>query len=80
MNKGRKDISRLKLSIDFVGNSELYEVESENLGYTRSERNMRLLFSIVSFVILFVVKSGIIISLNSIQRWVTQSQNMFGNI
>ena len=42
MNKGRKDISRLKLSIDFVGNSELYEVESENLGYTRSERNMRL--------------------------------------
>ena len=79
-NKGRKDISRLKLSIDVVTNAEPYEVDLENMGYKRSERNMRLLFSIVSFVILVVVELCIRISLNAIQRWVTKNKNMFGNI
>ena len=74
LNKGRKDISRLKLSIDVVGNVEPYEVEWENMGYTRCERNMRLLFSLVSFLILVVVELGIIISLNAIQRWVAKKQ------
>ena len=63
-----------------MGNAEPYEVESENMGYTRCERNMRLLFSIVSFVILVVVELYIRISLNAIQRWVTKNKNMFGNI
>lgn len=40
MKKGRKDISRLRLSIDDVGNVEPNKVEWKNMVYIRCERNI----------------------------------------
>ena len=44
-------------------NIEPYEVERENMGYTRCERNVRLIFSILTFLVLVVVELLIIIGL-----------------
>ena len=62
-NEGVRNMTKLKLSIDVMRNIEPYEVEWENMGYTRCERNVRLLFSIIAFLVLIVVESLIIIGL-----------------
>jgi hypothetical protein len=74
MNEQILKRTKLKLSVDVVSNVEPYEVEWENMGYTRCERNMRLLFSIVAFLVLVAVELGIIILLNLLQNYVAEKE------
>ena len=69
--------TKLKLSVDVVTNIEPYEVEWENMGYSRCERNMRLLFSVIAFFALVAIELGIIIGLNAIQNYTTKRQKNF---
>jgi hypothetical protein len=69
--------TKLKLSLNVATNIEPYEVEWENMGYTRCGRNFRLLFSIIAFLVLVVVELGIIIGLNALQRLITEKQKDF---
>ena len=73
-NERNKKLSKLKLSIDVTSFIEPYEVEWENMGYTRCERNVRLFFSIIAFIVLVIVELGIIIGLNALQRWVAKKK------
>ena len=76
-NERVRNMTKLKLSVDVIGRVEPYEVEWENMGYTRCERNMRLIFSIVCFLILVIIELAIIIGLNAIQRWVAKREKNF---
>ena len=40
------------MSLDVVNDVEPYEVEWENMGFSRGSRNLRLFFSIAAFVVL----------------------------
>ena len=73
-NEGSKNLTKLKLSLDIQADVEPYEVEWENMGYTRCERNVRLFFSIFAFVVLVVVELLIIIGLNSLQRYFSKKE------
>ena len=77
MNEGRKDMSRLKTSLDIVRDVEPFEVQWENMGFSRLERNIRLLISVVAFLILIGVTLGIIILLNYAQRKIVEKQKDF---
>jgi hypothetical protein len=76
-NERNKKLSKLKMSIDVTSFIEPYEVEWENMGYTRCERNVRLFFSMLVFIILVIVELGIIIGLNALQRWVAKKKKEF---
>ena len=52
INAGRKDRNRLKISLEIERNVEPYEVQWENMGFSRGIRNLRLFFSILAFVVL----------------------------
>ena len=76
-NERNKKLSKLKMSIEVTSFIEPYEVEWENMGYTRCERNVRLFFSMLVFIILVIVELGIIIGLNALQRWVAKKKKEF---
>ena len=73
-NEEIRNRTKLKLSVDVMDNIEPYEVEWENMGYTRCERNMRLIFSIIAFLVLVAVELLIIIGLNALQRHLAEKQ------
>ena len=77
MNEGRKNMSRLKISLEIVKDVEPYEVQWENMGYSRCERNIRLFLSVLAFLVLIVVTLGIIILLNWAQRKIVEKQKDF---
>ena len=79
INAGRKDRNRLKISLEIERNVEPYEVQWENMGFSRGIRNLRLFFSILAFVVLIVVTLGIIIALNYLQRKIKEKQKNFWN-
>ena len=71
-NEEIKRRTKLKLSIDIEPNIEPYEVEWENMGCSRCERNFRLLFSIIAFLVLVCAELAIIIGLNAFQRYLAK--------
>ena len=77
ISKETRDRTKLKLSLNVDTNIEPYEVEWENMGYTRCERNFRLLFSIIAFLVLIFVEFWIIFGLNALQRVITENQKDF---
>ena len=77
INEGRKNRNRLKLSLEVIGDVEPYEVEWENMGFSRCERNVRLFLSVLAFVVLIIITLGIIIALNYLQRKVAEKQKNF---
>ena len=77
INEGRRERTRLKISLDVVNDVEPYEVQWENMGFSRGERNLRLFFSILAFVVLLVVTLGVIIALNYLQRKIKEKQKNF---
>ena len=79
INAGRKDRNILKISLEIERNVEPYEVQWENMGFSRGIRNLRLFFSILAFVVLIVVTLGIIIALNYLQRKIKEKQKNFWN-
>ena len=79
INEGRRERTRLKMSLDVVNDVEPYEVEWENMGFSRGSRNLRLFFSIAAFVVLIVITLGIIIALNYLQRKIKEKQKNFWN-
>ena len=77
INEESRNITKLKLSVNVATDIEPYEVEWENMGYTRCERNFRLLFSIIAFIVLVIIELLIIIGLNAFQRWLAKRQKEF---
>ena len=77
INEGRKAQTRLKISLDVVNDVEPYEIQWENMGFSRGERNLRLFFSIFAFIVLIVVTLGVIIALNYLQRKIKEKQKNF---
>ena len=79
INQGRRDRTRLKLSLEVVNDIEPFEVNWENMGFSRCERNLRLFFSILAFIVLIGITLGIIIALNYLQRKIKEKQKDFWN-
>ena len=79
INQGRRDRTRLKLSLQVVNDIEPFEVNWENMGFSRCERNLRLFFSILAFIVLIGITLGIIIALNYLQRKIKEKQKDFWN-
>ena len=79
INEGRKERNRLKISLDVEKDVEPYEVQWENMGFSRGTRNLRLCFSVLAFAVLIVVTLGIIIALNYLQRKIKEKQKNFWN-
>ena len=76
-NEENRRRTKLKLSIDIVPNVEPYEVEWENMGCSRCERNIRLFFSIFAFLALVCVELAIIVGLNALQRYLAKKELNF---
>ena len=79
INEGRKERNRLKISLEVEKDVEPYEVQWENMGFSRGTRNLRLCFSVLAFAVLIVVTLGIIIALNYLQRKIKEKQKNFWN-
>ena len=79
INEGRRDRTRLKLSLEVINDVEPFEVMWENMGFSRCERNFRLFLSILAFIVLIVITLGIIIALNYLQRKIKEKQKDFWN-
>ena len=70
-------LTKLKLSIDVTPHIEPYEVKWENMGYTRTERNIRFFISSFACLVLIIIALGILIGLNRLQRYVAEKQKDF---
>ncbi len=77
VNEEKRKLSKLKLSIEVTGNIEPYEIEWENMGYSRCERNIRFLISTAACLALIIVALGILIGLNRFQRYIAEKQKDF---
>ena len=77
INEGRRERNTLKISLDVEKDIEPYEVEWENMGFSRGKRNLLLLLSILAFVVLIIVTLGVIIALNYLQRKIKEKQKNF---
>jgi hypothetical protein len=77
VNENRKNMSRLKTALEIVADVEPFEVEWENMGFSRFQRNIRLFISVLAFLVLIVVTLGIIIVLNYVQRKIAENQKDF---
>ena len=77
VNENRKNMSRLKTALEIVADVEPFEVEWENMGFSRFQRNIRLFISVLAFLVLIVVTLGIIIVLNYAQRKIAENQKDF---
>ena len=77
VNDSIKNLSYLKMEIDVKKAAEPYEIEWENMGYTRTERNVRkFLSSLISFL-LIAVTFGIIVLINWGQRIISEDEKNF---
>ena len=77
INESTREISRLKLCIEVTGDIEPYEIEWENMGYSRSERNIRFFISTFACLVLIIIALGILIGLNRFQRYLAEKQKDF---
>ena len=77
INEQKRKLSLLKLSIEVTGDIEPYEIEWENMGYSRCERNIRFFISIFAFLVLIIITLGILIGLNRFQRYIAEKQKNF---
>ena len=77
VNEGQKRISFLKMELDVKRADEPYEVEWENMGYTRTERNVRKLISIIASFFLIAVTFAIIVLVNWGQRILSEDEENF---
>ena len=74
--KNRKKTS-LKMKIDVLAASEPYEVNWENMGFSRCERNVRFLISCLASIGLIVIAFFIIAGVNWGQRKLSEKQKDF---
>ena len=74
MNTQQMNMSKLKLCLDITDNVEPYEIEWENMGYSRCSRNFRLLISCIAFIALAVITLLILIGLNALQRYIKKKK------
>ena len=77
INEPTRKLSKLKLRIEVTGDIEPYEIEWENMGYSRSERNLRFFISFFAFLVLIIITLGILIGLNRFQRYIAEKQKDF---
>ena len=77
VNENKRRISYLKMDLDVKMAVEPYEVEWENMGYTRTERNVRKLISISASVFLIAITFGIIVLVNWGQRILSEDEKNF---
>ena len=77
INEEEKKKTKLKMMVDVNSAAEPYEVEWENMGYSRKERNIRLLISMVSSIALIAIAFGIICLVNWAQRELSERQQDF---
>ena len=77
VNDSIKNLSYLKMEIDVKKADEPYEVEWENMGYTRIERNVRKFISIIASFLLIAITFGIIVLINWGQRIICEDEKDF---
>ena len=77
INDSIKNLSYLKMEIDVKKADEPYEVEWENMGYTRTERNVRKFLSTLASFLLISVTFGIIVLINWGQRIISEDEKNF---
>ena len=77
LGEERKMKTALKMKIDVSTASEPYEVEWENMGYSRCERNVRFLISCLASIGLIVIAFFIIAGVNWGQRKLSEKQKDF---
>ena len=73
----RRKLTSLKMRIDVAAASEPYEVNWENMGYSRCERNVRFLISCLASVGLIIIAFLIIAGVNYWQRKLSEKQKDF---
>ena len=73
----RRKLTSLKMKIDVAAASEPYEVNWENMGYSRCERNVRFLISCLASVGLIIIAFFIIAGVNYGQRKLSEKQKDF---
>ena len=72
VSEEKKNMTKLKLSIQIKDNAEPYEIIWGNMGYSWTERNIRLFLSIFACIVLMGICLAIMIGLNYLQRYVTK--------
>ena len=77
INEEKKKKTALKMIIDVSSAAEPYEVEWENMGYSRCERNIRYLISSLASIGLIVIAFLIIVVVNYGQRKLSEKQKDF---
>ena len=77
VSEERKKKTALKMIIDVSSAAEPYEVEWENMGYSRCERNIRYLISSLASIGLIIIAFLIIVVVNYGQRKLLEKQKDF---
>ena len=77
INEERRKMIALKMKIDVATAAEPYEIEWENMGYSRCERNIRSLISSLASVGLIAIAFGIIVIVNYGQQKLSEKQKDF---
>ena len=77
LNESKTKMSNLKMDLDVKKAEEPYEVEWENMGYTRTERNVRKFLSILASFFLIAVTFAIIVLVNWGQRVLSEDEEDF---
>lgn len=77
LSEERQKRTALKMKIDVSSAAEPYEVEWENMGYSRCERNIRYLIASLASIGLIVIAFCIIIAVNYGQRKLSEKQKDF---
>ena len=77
LSEERRKKTALKMRIDVATASEPYEVEWENMGYSRCDRNVRFLISSLASIGLIVIAFLIILLVNWGQRKLSEKQKDF---
>ena len=77
MNEEKRKMTSLKMAIDVTTAAEPYEVEWENMGYSRCERNIRFIISFGASIGLIVIAFGIIVLVNYGQQKLSEKQKDF---
>ena len=77
INEGKRKMTSLKMTIDVSTAAEPYEVEWENMGYSRCERNIRFIISCLASIGLIIIAFGIIVLVNYGQQKLSEKQKDF---
>ena len=77
VNYSIKNLSKLKMEISVKKADEPYEIDWENMGYSRFERNVRKFLSILASFFLIAITFGIIVLINWGQREISEDEKSF---